>query len=218
MRKFVGAALCVLLMVLCMAAVASAHPPRHVRVVSTGQSGGKLLGQWWAQVLALPANPHPKPLCLRLDGGKVLAPVQTRPKQTIHCKMRVGGSVLVVGDSAECSTNESPPFHGDTAVEQRACAIRELNEDKVTSLTGSVDGAPAIEFHRHRYEVVSPQTHAVFTAAGGQFPVTAGPGTFVGADHQALVRGLGVGHHTLSGKEVDNHGTDHVTFKVNVTH
>ena len=71
-----------------------------------------------------------------LGRGKVLG---AQPETT--CTVKPGTKVLVPLPGASCSDAEPPPFFGETAAEQRACALASVRDD-VLSVTVSVDGGP----------------------------------------------------------------------------
>lgn len=183
-----------------------------------GASGGELIGQWWARVLAIPAaqNPIETPdaaaVCMRLGrAGQVLAEVSGLPQTT--CTMRVGMTLLIPVDLAECSTAEPDPFHGVTEAQQRTCAVGWLSQDGVRSINLSLDGGPAIDIHQPAFVEVSPQTHTVFPS-DPIFGAEPGPATFVGTAYAATTRHkLHQGRHTIDASVVLAEG-DPVTFSI----
>jgi hypothetical protein len=173
-----------------------------------GSTGGELLGQWLARVLAISAGRNPvgaptnPPLCLQLGRhGSVLAATGAAPE--ITCAMPVGMRLLVVGDGSECSSAEAPPYHGDTEAEQRACAINTLPLSGVSAFRLSLDGGPVVDIHQQAFLMVTPQSRTVFPS-DPVFPATPGPATFVGAGYVATVprRKLGPGRHVIQGQIV----------------
>jgi hypothetical protein len=176
-----------------------------------GASGGKLLGQWWAEVLAYPAANNPitggDPVCMALGKhGRVLAGAASVPTHT--CTMRAGTDLFVPVSSAECSSAEPPPFFGLTEEEQQACAIDfAFADDFVTAIKLSLDGGPIVDIHRRSYQVVSPQLTTVFPP-GPIFDAIPGPATFAAAGYAATPRrALRPGRHVIDGEVVLPDGT-----------
>src|SRR3954454_21449099 len=76
------------------------------------------------------------PACRLLGKGKVLF---AGPETT--CTVKPGVKVLVPLPGASCSDAEPPPFFGESAAEQRACALAIIRQE-VLELTVSVDAGP----------------------------------------------------------------------------
>ena len=173
----------------------------------SGSTGGELVGDWYAQNLALPADRSPfggaANLCLNLGRhGRVLSPAAGLPDENgnleMKCSVEVGRPVLMVMTSADCSSAEPPPFSGRTAREQRACAVNSLNKLDIRSITISIDAAAPVDIHTPRFFAVSPQRRVVFPA-GPVFDANPGPATFVAAAWIAEIRGMQRGHHVVIG-------------------
>jgi len=175
-----------------------------------GDTGGSLLGGWYQYGLSLPADTSPfagaSNACLSLGhNGKVLSPmggvnvpgVGTR----MACTVRVGQPVLLVMTSADCSSREEDPFHGDTEAEQRACVIKATTADPdivdVRAIRVSVDGAPEVDIHSPAYYAVSPQERVVFPANPVFGVKVPGPATFVASGWIAEIEGMGRGSHVV---------------------
>jgi hypothetical protein len=193
----------------CVVAAGSAgadHDPGRADFVPVhrlaGSTGGELLRDWWAALLAIPAaqsplDPATEPLCLTLGRrGKVLAIAGAAPVAT--CTMRAGMRLFIPVSGAECSSAEPPPFNGATEAEQRACATGlAFSDDFVSAIRLSLDGGPVIDIHSERFQLVSPQGSVVFPE-GPIFDATPGPATFVAAMYGAtLKRKLRPGQHTI---------------------
>ena len=171
-----------------------------------GNTGGQLLGDWYAQILPLPASASPfggtADLCLDLGRrGKVLSPaggIDRGGYLEMTCTVRVGRPVLLVMTSADCSSAEPPPFRGQTRGEQRRCVVEFLKALDITSITVSVDGARPVDIHRPRFLAVSPQRRVVFPS-DPVFGATPGPATFVAAGWIAEIRGMDRGRHDVVG-------------------
>lgn len=171
-----------------------------------GSSGGALLGDWMAQLLALPASENPlagnDERCLSLGRkGKVLAPAggvqDANGDIEMECDVALGQSVLMVMPSGECSTAEKYPFYAKTERGQQACAVRALESLGVTSITLRVDGGRPVEIRNDRFLAVSPQGRVVLPAE----PVWGRPGetTFAAASWIAEIRGMERGEHVVVG-------------------
>ena len=171
-----------------------------------GNTGGELIGDWYAQNLALPASASPfggsADLCLDLGRkGKVLAPaggIDRGGFLEMTCTVKVGTRVLLVMTSADCSSAEDPPFYGKTEAEQRECAVEFLNGLDITSITVSVDDARPVDIHQPRFFAVSPQRRVVFPSEP-VFEARPGPATFVAAGWIAEIRGMDRGRHDVVG-------------------
>jgi len=184
------------------------HPAVVPAVNVGGNTGGALVGDWYAQNLALPAKKSPfggtDNLCLNLGRhGRVLSPaggLEVNKTIEMSCTVEVGRPVLMVMTSADCSSAEPPDYFGGTAAEQRACAVNFVKTTLViTSITVSVDGSRPVDIHSPRFFAVSPQRHTVFDA-DPVFGATPGPATFVAAGWIAEIRGMHRGHHVVVAK------------------
>jgi hypothetical protein len=107
---------------------------------------GNKLGAMWEKVLETPAPQNPfsgvpgAPAFLCVDLGGIVAPINgLDPNASITCNVKQGTKVLVAAYSAECSTLEPPPFHGDDEASLREC-VRDVNS-KVVISEASLDGA-----------------------------------------------------------------------------
>jgi len=150
---------------------------RHPSVVPAdkvaGNTGGRLLGDWYVENLSRPADANPfvgtDELCLDVGRhGKVLAPAGGIPDSAglieMTCTVKVGRPVILVMTSSDCSSAEPEDggFYGETAQEQRACAVGFLKSLDITSINVSVDGGRPVDIHQPRFLEVSPQRHVVF--------------------------------------------------------
>jgi hypothetical protein len=182
-----------LALALCVAPLATAHPrgavvepAEHV----AGMTGGELLGESWAYLLSRPAS-EIQDGCVALDRrGMLLWPLGS----PITCTGARGTSMFIwIG--SECSSAEPEPSHGDTAREQRACAIRA--DQAIDSVRVTVDDGDTVEIRRRAFEVVSPQ-RTVELPPGNIFGVDPRTATFVAHAWAAHVTGLRPGRHTLT--------------------
>ena len=172
-----------------------------------GTSGGELLGEFWANVLTVPAAENPleagnAALCMRLGRQrKVAAVASVLPEAT--CRIRAGTPVFIPLSGGECSDAEPAPFFGRDEAEQRACARAAIFTDEfVTAIRLSLDGGPVTDVHERRYQLVSPQ-FAVFIPESPIFGATPGDATFVAAGYGVTTRRLlEPGRHVIDG-EVD---------------
>jgi hypothetical protein len=178
-----------------------------------GLTGGELVGQWWAQVLAIPAaeNPlfPPSPArCLTLGRrGKVAAMAGTARSAPLTCTIKAGTPLFVAAGLSECSSAEPEPYKAVTKAEQRRCAIEFFSSPVVVATFLSLDGGRPVDIHTERFQLVSPQTRVVFPQ-GAIFDAKAGRATFVGAAYAATMRGrLSPGRHTLKIEFVRADGT-----------
>lgn len=173
-----------------------------------GSSGGDLIGDWFAQILAIPESENPfvgkgEP-CLHLGRhGQVLAPAGgiQDPPGTIDmtCSVQAGQPVFIVGPSADCSSAEPVPFKAVTAWGQRKCALRWLFDSTYTSILVSVRGSEPVDIHDQRFLTVSPQRRTVFDASEPIFGAAPGArSTFVAAGYSAEVRGLRKGDNLVT--------------------
>ena len=171
-----------------------------------GQTGGRLLGDWFVENLSLPATAAPfnatANLCLDIGRrDRVLSPAgglaDANGVIEMTCTVQRGRPVVLVLSSADCSSAEPPPFLATTAREQRACALRNLNSIGITSIDISVDGGPAVDVFQQRFLEVSRQRHVVFPA-DPVFGAQPGPATFVAAAWMAEIVGMRRGDHTVT--------------------
>jgi hypothetical protein len=180
----------------------------HVRVLPAvnigGSSGGDLLGDWYAQNMALPAAHAPfggtADLCLDLGHkGRVLSPAGGLiSPEGMTCVVKQNRPVLIVMTSADCSTAEPPPFYGETEAEQRACAIDwAVRQSGVTAINVTVDRSPSVDIHSPRFFAESPQRFTVFNQ-DPVFGATPGPALFVAAGWIAEIRGMDRGQHDMT--------------------
>jgi hypothetical protein len=206
MRVIRRIALAVLAVMACTAPVVGADErkggdDRRPAVVPAGNlagnTAGKLIGDWYAQILPRPVSASPfggtADLCLDLGRhGKVLSPaggIDRGGYVEMTCTVKVGRPVLLVMTSADCSSAEDPPFYGKTAAEQRACVLEFINGLDITSITVSVDGERPVDIHEPRFLAVSPQRRVVFPS-DPVFDARPGKATFVAAGWIAQIRGM----------------------------
>jgi hypothetical protein len=159
---------------------------------SYGEWGAKF-GQWG---LGLPIEGHPFLGCPEpVDAGQS-GPVWFLAAGPAECSVTVpvGKALFFPLANADCSSLEDPPFHGDTAAEQRTCAKFWADHIVKASLFCEIDGVSIGNLASYR--AVSPQfeftapTPWVFGAVGGQ-------GTAVVDGYYLFVSPLSRGDHTI---------------------
>jgi hypothetical protein len=133
---------------------------------------------------------EPVPACELLGKGKVLF---AQPGST--CTVKPGTKVLVPLPGASCSDAELPPFFGETAAEQRACALASVREG-VVRVTVSVDGGPPQDVLSDRFLTITDQ-FGVVSQPGNPFGARPGPTTLVAVGYLGVLRGLPPGRHTF---------------------
>ena len=108
---------CVFAVVAAIAAVtapsASAAPDRQL---------SRVLGDMWTTILETPTDDNPftgGDPCIQL-GANIVAPFAGGAEVT--CDVKPGTRMFVAAYSAECSTVEDPPYHGDSEDQLRTCA------------------------------------------------------------------------------------------------
>lgn len=167
-----------------------------------GNSGADLIGDWYAQNMALPASNAPfggtADKCLDLGRhGRVANPAGGLISAAgMTCAIRQDRPVVVVMSSADCSDVEDPPFFGADEAAQRACAIENLLG--VSSIDVSIDGSHAVDIRIPRYFAVSRQTKTVFDATDPVFGAPKGAeANFVAAGWLFEIAGMRRGAHTM---------------------
>ena len=123
---------------LVVAAIAAVTAPSAAAVPDRKLSG--LLGDMWTTILETPADDNPVTggdPCIQF-GANLVAPFAGGAEFT--CVVKPGTRMFVAAYSAECSTVEGPPFHGDDEDELRECA-RE-NVAGFEPVTATLDGRP----------------------------------------------------------------------------
>jgi hypothetical protein len=178
------------LTVLAAFAVALLAPPvagAHRPVITPAQ--GKLLGEGWAQLYALPLSENPlvgngNP-CL-VVGHKVVQPVEN-----VSCTVSQGTSIML--GFAPSWSNAEDPFPA-TEAEQRA-VLRDFAQG-FTAISVVVDGHTPVDIHRRRYELFSPQ-RTVRLPEDNILGVPQQTVTFTAYGWVVLVRNLRPGRHTI---------------------
>jgi hypothetical protein len=123
---------------LVVAAIAAVTAPSAAAVPDRQLSG--LLGDMWTTILETPVADNPftgGDPCIQL-GANIVAPFGGESEFT--CVVKPGTRVFVAAYSAECSTVEEPPFHGDNEAELRNCARDNVVEFE--PVTATLDGRP----------------------------------------------------------------------------
>src|SRR3954453_1121757 len=152
---------------------------------------------------------EPVPACRLLGKGKVLfAAAETT------CTVKPGVKVLVGLPGASCSDADPPPFFGESAADQRACAL-EIIRQEVLELTVSVDGGPPQNVLSDRFLNISDQFDVV-SQPGNPFGARPGPTTVVAVGYLGVLRGLPPGQHTFVVSGFAFGGSFTETWTVNV--
>lgn len=209
MRKVLQLLAAVVALMTLLAPAAAAQGSRRARVVPVdriaGSTGGRIVGDWFAENLSRPASESPfagaANLCLDVGRrDRVLSPVGGLQDASgvieMSCTMYVGRPFVLVMANADCSSAEAAPFYGATAAEQRRCVVSVLLDQDIRSIDVSVDGGSATDIHEPRFFEVSSQRRVVFPA-DPVFGADPGPATFVAAAWIAQIKGLKRGTHTV---------------------
>lgn len=135
----------------------------------------KDLNGMWAFVIQTPTPQNPftstNNRCVHL-APQLLAPMQAfaPPGVSSTCTVKPGTRVFISELSAECSTAEPPPFHGDNPAELRACSR-------------SVLLGPVANFLTHRLTLDGANVPLTFVQAPPQ-PVRVPPDNILGVPAQ----------------------------------
>jgi hypothetical protein len=158
---------------------------------------GVTLGGMWKRVLETPTPQNPfgggGPLCVELGG--VVAPFGAPGTESITCTVKPGTKVLVAAWSAECSTLEGPPFHGDDETSLRACARAVNGGIATTDVVVFLDGkrVPVTEVMSGLLRLDLPADNIFGMPAGTGSP----PYLSVADGWVALLHPLTPGTHTI---------------------
>ena len=169
------------------AASASAHNAHVTPARGGGMTGGQLLGEAWAQGLSGQSAPF-SGTCSTVAGNVL---VSHYTDDTARCTATPASRLLVFFGSF-CSVAENPLL--TTEREQLACAIS--SDEAIDDLTVTVDRGRAIDIHKRRFELFSPQ-RSVRLPADNDFGLPAGDTTFTAHAWGAVVEGLRPGRHTV---------------------
>jgi hypothetical protein len=179
-------------------AVAAAHGDPVVT-----PSNGDLLGETWVRGYQFPPAGPADP-CVHLTRRVV------RAYGVARCTLE-RGEALLLGAGTACSDLDEPPTYAVGARAQRRCAIA-TDRALIRSSTLSIDGAPAIDLRRPRFELVSPQQTFLLPPDNG-FGAGPGPWTLTAHGWEAIVWRLGLGtHHVVNTVDFDGEvvAFDHV--------
>ena len=186
-----------------------------------GKTYAEWAATWWLWGLQLPVEGHPflgcPASCAEGQSGPVWF-LAGGPAEC-SCSVPVDKALFFPLVNAECSSLEDPPFHGDTAADQRECAKYWADHIVITSLFCEIDGQPVANLASFRF--VSPQI--TFTApTPWVFGAVGGAGTSVGDGYYLLLAPLSVGEHTLHFGGVSHFsagelGPDAMDFPVDTT-
>ena len=173
---------------LVVAAIAAVTAPSAAAVPDRQLSG--MLGDMWTTILETPAADNPftgGDPCVHF-GANLVAPFAGGPQ--ITCVVKPGTRMFVAAYSAECSTVEDPPFHGDNEDELRACARSNVVAFEPVSAT--LDGRPIAltQVQTALLDFVLPPDNVFGLAAGTM-------GESVGDGWVALLAPLTPGSHEI---------------------
>jgi len=173
---------------LVVAAIAAMAAPSAAAARDRQLSG--TLGDMWTTILETPAADNPftgGDPCVRF-GSNLVAPFAGGPQVT--CVVKPGTRMFVAAYSAECSTVEDPPFHGNNEVKLRACA--RSNVVGFEPVTATLDGGPIAltQVQTALLNFVLPPDNVFGLAAGTT-------GESVGDGWVALLRPLTPGSHEI---------------------
>jgi hypothetical protein len=198
MRHLRHTLLAVLGIALCAAPVARAHDQHQDgdrAVVSParggGLTGGELLGEVWAQNLALPANDPFSGTCIPF-ARNVIAP-HFGETGTATCTATPRTRLFVFFGSF--FTNLDPPDFPTTEEAQLAAAV--AADQAIHELNVTVDNGRTINLVRRRFELFSPQRTVQLLDDNG-FGVPAQTITFTAHAWGAVIRNLRPGQHTVT--------------------
>lgn len=163
-----------------------------------GLSYSQWSANWWKWFLEFPLDGHPGFGCPDSISERQSGNVWFLNSGPPECTgtLPAGTALFFPIVDVECSSLEPPEsgFHGDSEAEQRSCAKFWADHIVEASLFCEIDGVPATNLSRYRFD--SPQisfnapTPWVFGEVGGQ-------GTAVGDGYYLLLRPLSHGQHTI---------------------
>ena len=138
--------------------------------------------------------------------GKVVLALGAGPT----CTAEQGTSVLVFGLTSPCTSN-LPPSFPRTRAAQIECAWAFLEDEvKVDAITLTVDGGPALDLRRRKFEACSPQRHVLLAPGHGVAPE---PATFTACGWIAWMADLPVGQHELRSVATNSTGQEIHTWE-----
>jgi hypothetical protein len=187
---------------------AAARPAHHgggARVVPAhlihGQTGGELLGEGFARFYGSQIDDPPE-ICPRLGRrGEILLMSPTAGTST--CTVKPGTPIFINGIGNACSDVDPEPVSGAAA--QAACTLASTR-DFVDEVHVSVDGAPAVDIHKHRFHILSPQMTVVLPE-DNLFGLPAGTtATLVADAYAAAIHRLTPGRHRIVSEFVTSEG------------
>jgi hypothetical protein len=176
---------------LCVAPVAGAHgPDKDGGGAVVAPAKDKWLGEFWAQIYALPVSENPfagHGRCLTV-GHKVVQAAGA------PCTIEQG-TAFTLGFGTAWSSVEDP--FPQTRAEQLALAV--AANQQVVGMTVTVDGGDPVEIRTPRFELFSPQRTVLLPA--DNILGLDGPQTITLSAHGwgAVVRKLSPGEHTIVG-------------------
>jgi hypothetical protein len=198
MRHLRRTVLAVLGVALCAAPVASAHDrdgDRGGPVISpargAGMTGGELLGEVWAQNLALPASNDPFGGSCIPFARNVIAP-HPGETGTATCTATKRTRLFVFFGSFWSALEEPFPVTEEEQLAQAVAADQAIHELNVT-----VDGGRTVNLVRRRFELFSPQ-RTVQLLDDNLLGVPAQTTTFTAHAWGAVIRRWRPGRHTVT--------------------
>lgn len=179
-----------------------------------GVPADEFLGNAFARDYATPAGIDPHADRCEILGRKAGTLVIGPSGDTNACTVSKRTQIAIFGFGAACSDVEPEPFFGADEEAQRECALA-FDAAFVDDIRVTVDGKPAVDIHRRRYEVISPQTG--FTLPPDNiFGIPPRDGTLTAHAWLAEVRALRPGVHTVSVDAVTTDFAITTTFTLTV--
>ncbi|MDA0169646.1 hypothetical protein OJ998_11180 [Solirubrobacter taibaiensis] len=170
------------------AASASAHSTHVAPAQGGGMTGGQLLGEAWTQGLSGRTAPFAG-TCSTVARNVLVAHFVDG---TATCRATPAARLFVFFGSF-CSAAENPLLTTERA--QLACAVS--SDEAIHGLTITVDRGQAVDIHKRRFELFSPQ-RSVRLPADNEFGLPAGRTTFTAHAWGAVIDGLRPGRHTVA--------------------
>lgn len=165
-----------------------------------GASYGEWSAAWWRWAISMPTASHPLFDNAGCDAGQsgpvwFLGGTFTGATVTRQCTVAAGMALFFPIVTAECSTVEPDPFHGNNEAELRACAQGWMDLVNVAELAATIDGVPVQ--NPGDYRVQSPLFD--FSAPDDNVLFVPGPvsGQSVSDGFWLFLAPLSAGHHTI---------------------
>jgi hypothetical protein len=193
------------------AAVAMAAGPGVVK--PSDSIGGRDYSDWLKKYwkLILESAPDAAP-CRPVGDVLVLRGFPDGKRTTYSCSAPAGTTVYMNGPSAECSTLEKAPFHGDTRAELKSCARRTFGEF-LGKIRLFVDGKELEEPERWNvatsvFRFRMPKKNVLGSKKRRGRSAAYGSGF--------LITNLDPGTHVIKGKEINDGKRTSLTYRVTI--